>query len=132
MTQPVTALAPPDKPVPAPAGYDRDAKLRAGAHDLLDLMLGPRPHGGGGLARRRPLGVVVGEGAQHVLVGDQAAAGSLRPSASTTISGMVAVSRQSAPVISAGSDRRAPVVMIEAAWSAPAPAGRSPASRAQP
>ncbi len=99
-----------------PAGYHRDAKLRAGAHDLLDLMLGPHPDGGGSLARRRPLGVVVGEGAQHVLVGDQAAG---RQPAAQRLDHHLRHGgcHASAPVISAAATAAPPMVMIELAWS---------------
>jgi len=51
------------------------AQVGAGAHDVLHLRFGARPHGGRGLAGRGPLGLVVRQGGEHIRVGDDAIAG---------------------------------------------------------
>src|ERR1700761_9646735 len=58
-TQPLTALAPPDSP---------DAESGAGTHDVLDLGLGAGAHADRGRLGRRPLGLVVRHGREHVRV----------------------------------------------------------------
>ena len=58
---------------------DRHAQLRADPHGVRDLALGAGAQGDGGSADRRPLGLVVGQGRDHVGVGDQPLGGDLAP-----------------------------------------------------
>jgi hypothetical protein len=74
-TQPLTALAPPDRPGARAARHDRGAEFGAGAHHVLHFGLGPGAHAGDGLPRPCPLGLVLRDGGEHVRVDHEAVAG---------------------------------------------------------
>ena len=61
--------------MPAPRGTTGRAELGADADDVLDLGLRAGPHPGGRPPGRRPFGLVMGQGREHVGIGDDPVAG---------------------------------------------------------
>src|ERR1700760_381169 len=136
-TQPATALAPPDSPVPAPrgtTGTPRSAQVRttcwtsASVRARTPAAAPPPP--APGPAGRRPLGVVGGQGVQHVRVGHDPVRGQapvqglqqlgFRPLGLGRLAGHSTSESRFAVA-------RAPAgLMIDAAWSTPATVRTAP------
>ena len=75
MTQPPTAFAPPDRPVPAPrgtTGAPSSAQVRTTCCTSASVRARTP---GDGLPGRRPLGLVVRDGGEHVRVDHETVAG---------------------------------------------------------